>query len=151
LIPHSLNVEWHTILRRYSARYQLEATSAATPSFQQSSGGFSGARIWRIESAAGPCALRSTPAFDVDVRRLSGLHRLVAHVGAAGITQVPVPVAALDGTTFFDAAGQVWQLEPWMSGTADYWKFSIAARLRAAMVCLARWHIAAARFQPRES
>lgn len=114
-------------------------------------GGFSGARIWRIETTGGPCALRATPASAVDELRLAGLHRLLAHVNAAGVTQISVPVTALDGTTFFETDGEVWQLEPWMPGTADYWKHPSAARLEAAMICLARWHLAAARFQPRES
>jgi Ser/Thr protein kinase RdoA (MazF antagonist) len=95
--------------------------------------------------------LRSTQASSVDVRRLAGLHRLIAHASAAGVAQVPVPVTALDGATFFETDGQVWQLEPWMTGTADYWKNPGTARLEAAMICLARWHIAAGRFQPRES
>ena len=62
-----------------------------------------------------------------------------------------MPVTALDGTTFFEVDEHVWQLEPWMPGVADYWKNPSAARLEAAMICLARWHLAAARFQPRES
>lgn len=64
---------------------------------------------------------------------------------------MPVPVTALDGTTFFESDEQVWQLEPWMSGTADYAKHPSTARLAAAVICLARWHLAAARYQPRDS
>ena len=151
LIPQSRNLDLRKILSRYSARYQAGAAPAAPPVFQQAAGGFSGAQVWRIETAAGPCALRSTRASAVDVLRLADLHRLVAHVGAAGVTQAPVPVTTLDGTTFFESDGQVWQLEPWMPGAADYSKQSTAARLEAAMICLARWHLAAARFQPRDS
>jgi Ser/Thr protein kinase RdoA (MazF antagonist) len=64
---------------------------------------------------------------------------------------VSVPVQALDGATFFESDAQVWQLEPWMPGAADYLKHSHRARLEAALICLARWHLAAASFQSRES
>jgi Ser/Thr protein kinase RdoA (MazF antagonist) len=155
LIPQSQNISLRKILSRYATRYQAIDTAPCDLQYANgvhlASGGFSGARIWRIETAAGPCALRGTPVSAVDVRRLAGLHRLLAHVSAAGLTQVPVPVMALDGSTFFENEGEVWQLEPWMPGAADYWQNPSAARLKAAMICLARWHLAAARFQPRET
>lgn len=164
MISPTQNIDLREILRRYSARegavyhdgtgddqfYSNRCPVRRSP-VQTVAGGFSGAHVWRVETTAGPRALRSTPASQVDVARLAGLHRLLAHVGAAGMTQVPVPLTALDGTTFFELRGQVWQLEPWMPGEPDYWSNPDPARLSAAMICLARWHVAAARFQPRES
>jgi Ser/Thr protein kinase RdoA (MazF antagonist) len=62
---------------------------------------------------------------------------------------VAVPIGTLDGTTFFEQEGALWQLEPWMPGTAEFWTNPTAGRLEAALECLARWHIAAGRFEPR--
>lgn len=164
MISPTQDIDVREILRRYSARegavyhdgtggdqFCSNRCPPRRSPVQTVPGGFSGARIWRVETAVGPCALRSTPASQVDLARLAGLHRLLAHVGTAGMMQVPVPLTALDGTTFFEMRGQVWQLEPWMPGAADFWTNPDSARLSAAMICLARWHVAAARFQPHES
>jgi Ser/Thr protein kinase RdoA (MazF antagonist) len=87
----------------------------------------------------------------VDRQRLAGLHRLLAHVHNLGVTQVAVPLAGLDGATFFEAQGQIWQLEPWMPGSADFVANPSEPRLHAALLCLAHWHRAAARFVARDA
>jgi Ser/Thr protein kinase RdoA (MazF antagonist) len=87
----------------------------------------------------------------VDRQRLAGLHRLIAHVHDLGVTQVAVPIACLDGATFFESQGQIWQLEPWMPGTADFSANPSEPRLHAALLCLAHWHRAAARFVARDT
>jgi Ser/Thr protein kinase RdoA (MazF antagonist) len=81
--------------------------------------------------------------------RLLGLHRLLAHVHQAGVTQVAVPLRSRFGTTLLTEAGQFWQLEPWMPGTASFWTDPNDARLSNALIALARWHEAAAGFVPR--
>jgi Ser/Thr protein kinase RdoA (MazF antagonist) len=80
----------------------------------------------------------------VDPDRLAGLHRLLAHVRKSGVTQVAVPLDCLDGATFFESQGQIWQLEPWMPGLADFAADPSESRLSAALLCLAHWHLAAA-------
>ena len=92
-------------------------------------------------------------ASTVDRERLAGLHRLVAHVHHRGVPQMAVPLAASDGNTFFETQGCFWQLEPWMPGSADFIARPSEQRLRAALACLARWHVAAASFvvRPHES
>lgn len=135
------------ILQRYSTAYCPDPAR-----FPQSSvGGFSGAGVWKIETTAGPCALRATESGDVNRDRLAELHRLIAHTRACGSLQMPAPIATTDGATFFESGGFVWQLEPWMPGTADFAANPSPARLAAAMSVLAHWHIAAARFVPREA
>jgi Ser/Thr protein kinase RdoA (MazF antagonist) len=135
------------ILERYSAAYRSDP--AQVP--QSPAGGFSGAVIWKIESPAGPCALRATRTSAVDRFRLAELHRLIVHVRTCGFMQMPVPLATSDGQTFFESDNFTWQLEPWMPGVADYSSHPNPARLAAAMTCLAHWHVAAARFVARES
>lgn len=111
--------------------------------------GFSGADIWRIETAGGPLCLRQWPADSLPVERLGGLHRLLAHVFAQGVEQVPVPLVSRGGTTFVRTGGRNWQLEPWMPGSADFEAQPTDTRLAAVMACLAYWHRAAATFIPR--
>ncbi|MAG93027.1 MAG: hypothetical protein CMJ48_04690 [Planctomycetaceae bacterium] len=118
---------------------------------QAAVGGFSGAEVFRIEAPAGAFALRAWPAGGMGVERIRGLHRLLAHVVAEGVTQVAAPVGASDGRTLIDVDGTLWQLEPWMPGVADYCDEPSEVRLREAMTVLARWHLAAARFEPSES
>jgi Ser/Thr protein kinase RdoA (MazF antagonist) len=96
-----------------------------------------------METPAGPCALRAMDIGSVDRQRLAGLHRLVAQVRTHGVSQVPVPIAALDGSTFFASDGHLWQLEPWMPGSADFSIHPTHDRLRAALKTLALWHRAA--------
>jgi Ser/Thr protein kinase RdoA (MazF antagonist) len=98
---------------------------------------------------SGPCALRAMDRSSVDIHRLAGLHRLVAQVRASGLTQVAAPIAALDGATFLESVGQIWQLEQWMPGSADYSSHPSETRLRAALAALAEWHLAAAHFVPQ--
>jgi len=76
------------------------------------------------------------------------LHRLLQHVRSRGIDFVAVPVAAKDGGTLVFVRGRWWQLEPWMTGRADFSSQPSAARLKAAVTSLARLHVAMASFEP---
>jgi Ser/Thr protein kinase RdoA (MazF antagonist) len=146
LVSETRFSELQGIVERYPPRYHL--MPAQTP---QPARGFSGARLWKIATPAGFCALRAMRGEMVDKQRLAGLHRLVNHVRSCGVAEVPVPIATTQGTTFFEHDGNVWQLEPWMSGTADFAALPNRARLRAALQCLSRWHLAAAQFRPHNA
>jgi len=142
LTPTSLDAANTTsILREFGGRW----ASACVESLGNS-GGFSGARLWRVTSAAGDYCLRAAAAAKWDPSRLRGLHRLLKHVHDAGVTVVPVPIAAVSGETLIERGGELWQLEPWMPGIADFDRHPTDERLAAAMTCLARWHLAAGRF-----
>jgi Ser/Thr protein kinase RdoA (MazF antagonist) len=118
----------------------------------QSAGGFSGAELWRVETPAGMFALRAMPADLVNLNRLKGLHRLLAHLrDRGGLAQVAVPLRRGDGATHVVAHGSVWQLEPWMPGVADFAVHPSAERLHGALALLARWHLGARTFIPNES
>lgn len=144
MIPAARFSDLGRILQQYPAALGLEPAR-----FSQAAGGFSGARVWKVESPAGPFALRGMDAGVVDVARLAELHRLMAHVHARGLVQAPVALASCGGETFVAVEGVIWQLEPWMPGAADFCQRPGRARLAACMTCLARWHLAAASFVPR--
>lgn len=135
------------ILRRYPSRCQPRAFS-----FLRSGGGFSGARLWRVKGEDGQYALRAMPLATVNVARLGGLHRLLKHVRNEGLGSIiPVPVASEEGTTCLIRDEHVWQVEPWLTGTADFASQPSSARLRNALRVLAEWHVAARSFAPTEA
>jgi Ser/Thr protein kinase RdoA (MazF antagonist) len=49
-----------------------------------------------------------------------------------------------------ELGGQLWQLESWLRGVADFDRDPTDDRLTAVMVRLARWHLAAERFEATE-
>lgn len=102
--------------------------------------GFSGASIVRLETEIGVFCLRGWPSGGLPKNRITGLHGLLRHVLVAGVTQVAVPVPALNGETIVTCNNQMWQLEPWMPGSADFWKSPSPKRLKNAMACLASFH-----------
>lgn len=132
----------HRILVQYEPRVQ--------PSHVESlgnRGGFSGASIWRVMTAQGDFALRCWPETGLPRTRILGLHRLLEHLARTGLAVVAVPLPSCDGSTLVRAAGRDWQLEPWMPGTADFHAQPSRERLRAAMIALGQWHLAAERHQ----
>lgn len=112
------------------------------------SGGFSGAGIWRVVTEFGDFALRRWPNPVLPEARIRGLHRLLSHLRREGLSCVSVPLPAREGTTIVNEGGHLWQLEPWLPGTADFSSQPRPERLRAAMQTLAQWHLAAERYHP---
>jgi homoserine kinase type II len=102
-------------------------------------GGFSGARLWRIETHAGSFCLRAWPADGPTPERLRWLHGLMIRARSAGLTFVPQLVATGRGT-FTSSDGRLWELATWLPGRADFHEHSSPARLRAVCTALARLH-----------
>lgn len=113
--------------------------------------GFSGAGVWRVETLAGPFALRRWPEDGPPARRLQGLHALLRHLHERGLTFVAVPLSNRAGSTITRHRDACWQLEPWLPGVADYCESPSRRRLTTAMQALARWHRAATPFVPETS
>lgn len=132
------------ILRKYPPVYRSMKIAPFT-----GSRGFSGAEIVKLDGGLRRFCLRRWPPERPGDDRIRGLHRLLRDVADRGVTQVAVPVAAEDGSTLVISQGELWQLEPWMPGIADYWQRPGEARLRSAMAVLAAWHRAAATFAPK--
>lgn len=110
--------------------------------------GFSGAAVWRVETLAGPLALRRWPDNGPPADRLRGLHALLHHLHNRGLTFVAVPLRNRTGSTITRHRNTWWQLEPWLPGVADFALNPSRLRLTAAMQALARWHNAARIFAP---
>jgi Ser/Thr protein kinase RdoA (MazF antagonist) len=111
-----------------------------------SAGGMSGAEFWRLKSPRGLLTLRRWPAEHPTPDGLQFIHSVLRHVERNGFRIVPMPMAAVDGATFVELGGFLWELEPWLPGVADYEQSPRVEKLRAAMKALAEFHVAAATF-----
>jgi homoserine kinase type II len=104
-------------------------------------GGFSGARLWRGEGAAGRFCLRAWPAHET-LSRLHYRHQLMTLARGEGLTFVPAVFATAEGSTAVEEADRVWDLTEWLDGEANFAASPSAARLEAACEALGRLHCA---------
>lgn len=65
--------------------------------------------------------------------------------------QVVAPILNLSGESLQRSDDQLWHLEPWCVGSADFHEQPSFARIKSALACLARWHQAARKFTPTPS
>ena len=103
-----------------------------------SGGGYSGARLWRVEGRGGCWCLRAWPPGTA----VEDLHRIHQAQRAAGPLPfvprlAPVPTT---GQTWLHHAGRLWELATWMPGQADYRLQPSRQRLLSAVEALARLH-----------
>ncbi|MEX2138123.1 MAG: phosphotransferase [Pirellulales bacterium] len=109
-------------------------------------GGFSGAQLWRLTAPRETLCLRQFPPEHPDPTRLTWIQSVVAYVAKLGFRLLPLAIATRSGEGFCEYGGYLWELTPWMPGTADFWSDRRPEKLRAAMRELARFHVAAATF-----
>jgi Ser/Thr protein kinase RdoA (MazF antagonist) len=109
-------------------------------------GGMSGALFWRLTSLRGTLVLRCWPTEHPSPERLRFIHAVLAHAIGRGITFLPLPIRTTAGESFVHQAGHLWELTPWMPGTANYEHSPSLEKLRAAMTALAQFHVALADF-----
>lgn len=105
-------------------------------------GGFSGARLWRVETAVGPWCLRAWPIGGHTTESLRPIHRLMQQAGRT-LRFVPRLAAGRDGqATIIEAGGRCWELASWQPGQADFHAEPSQAKLAAAGQALANLHLA---------
>ena len=110
--------------------------------------GFSEASVFRFSTDAGEFCVRCWPR-ESELGRVRSLHRLLEFLHSSGVIFVAVPLKASGGQSLITQSERVWHVEPWLPGLADFHSNPGEARLRAAFVALAEWHLAARRFVPR--
>jgi homoserine kinase type II len=109
-------------------------------------GGFSGARVFHVETDSVPFCLKQWPTASPPPERLRELHRFLKFLQQRGVSEVAVPLESRGGLTLLEVEGRFWQLEPWKPGTADFLAQPRDQRLRNAMHALARLHTVAAEY-----
>ncbi len=125
---------WEGPIRRYPEPFR----PAAPPTPLGNAGGYSGARLWRIEAPAGPLVLRLWPVDGPDRPALEMIHGWLRE--ARDLPFLPVPIPALDGRTLVEIDGRSWELAPWLPGRADAARPSSTPRVRAIFAALAAFH-----------
>lgn len=99
-------------------------------------GGFSGANLWRGGEAF---ALKAWPP-DYPRTRLEAVHRWMRQARSRGLAFVPAIVVTLDGPTWVEHAGRVWDVVAWMPGEANFHAEPTDTKLTAACTALAELH-----------
>jgi homoserine kinase type II len=125
-------------------RYPIDCRPTRIESLD-TAGGMSGAKFWRIHAPRGVLALRRWPAEHPTPDRLRFIHAVIQQAGRT-LDFLPVPITTRDGHTFISDDGHLWELAPWMPGTADYAASPNAKKLTSAMSALARFHLAVSDF-----
>ena len=123
-------------------------------------GGFSGARFWRFEAAAGSLCLRRWPQEHPSEVQLHWMHQVLLHANDAGCEFLPIPIspqwdlasvsdpASLAGSNrhFVKRDGYLWELTAWLPGTPDLISSPSPKSIRAALEALAQFHNATKSF-----
>jgi Ser/Thr protein kinase RdoA (MazF antagonist) len=130
------------------ARYELGPVTRVPLG---SAGGFSGARLWRVESVEGAWYLKAWPTEGPSRDRLTWIHVLMTAARAAGLQFVPRVAPARDRSTWQAEAGRLWDLCGGMPGRADFRDRPTRERMAAACAALARLHAAWGREQTRHA
>lgn len=113
--------------------------------FLGGAGGFSGAQIWKLTSATQSFCLRRWPAGQPTPERLEWINLVLVHAGLLGCEAIPVPLETSHSSRrFVSQFESLWELTPWMPGTADFRQHPGDAKLTSAVTCLARFHLASA-------
>jgi Ser/Thr protein kinase RdoA (MazF antagonist) len=125
-------VAWHVLTRFGVSAGRLHALG--------SHGGFSGARLWRVESPDGGWCLKAWPPGGTTADRLRVMHGLMRQGREADLEFVPAPRAAADGSSWVESEGRYWDLTTWLPGQADFRERPTAVRVEAACAALAALH-----------
>ena len=125
-----------TVLRQYPIDFR-------SVDDRGNAGGFSGANLWRIETAHGDSmCLRRWPA-EQSSDRLDWIHLVLRRAAAEGLP-VAVPVETTAGPTWLSHQSRLYELSRWMPGKADFNADPSEGRLLSAATTLAKFHQAAA-------
>ncbi|SIO62267.1 homoserine kinase type II [Singulisphaera sp. GP187] len=120
------------------AHYPAITRPLAEPEALGNAGGNSGVSLWRYHSGQGPLVARAWPADGTDVAHLSQIHEWVLMAESLGF--VPLPIRDRLGRTFQEQGGRLWDLSPWMPGSATTERPPERARIVAGFAALASFH-----------
>ncbi len=129
------------VLRLYPDDCQPSAIEPLTET-----GGFSGARIWRLRTPRGTLCLRRWPPRHPDQQRLEFIQAVLWHVDQEGFHAIPLPLETQHRHGYVLFAGHLWELTRWLPGAADYRQHPSPEKLSHALAALARFHRTAASF-----
>lgn len=113
--------------------------------------GFSGADLYRVETAGGRYALRGWESSPEQRQRLDqafSVIRFAVEQGCGDFLSAAVP--SRGGERLVEAHGQLWQLSRWLEGEPNFNAAPNATKLRGALQSLAKFHQTTARYESRQ-
>jgi len=125
-------------MRKLAAAWLGDAPSDLEPLSGQ---GFSGAPVWRVQTATGRFVLKAF-AVGTAPEHAAWVHGLMLHLHRVGCNAVPAPQRTAAGTTLVADRGRLWELVDFVSGGPT--AAPSPAQVTAALETLARAHVAAA-------
>jgi Ser/Thr protein kinase RdoA (MazF antagonist) len=134
------------ILRLYPDDCQPHDTQAL-----DSADSFSGAALWKLAAPRGALALRRWPAEHPAPERLQFIQAVLWHVDQEGFHRIPLPLETRHHHGFVRHEGHLWELTPWLAGTADFAERPSLPKLENALAALASFHQAARSFPLAET
>ncbi len=137
----TVDSQFERVLRLYPADCQSHAAEKLS-----STGGFSGAELWRLKTDRGTLCLRRWPPGHPNQQRLEFIQAVLWHVDQEGFHRIPLPLETQHHHGYVLFAGHLWELTPWLDGVADYRQKPSPARLHNALAAVAQFHQAAATF-----
>ena len=114
--------------------------------------GFSGAQVWRVQTAQGAYALKRTSEIKEAESRFPWIHGVLEHAWREGFHRLPLPQKNRQGRTVTIAAAPItpssslhhdpsaWVVSPWMPGTPLPEGQATEASIASAAKTLAAWH-----------
>jgi homoserine kinase type II len=102
-------------------------------------GGFSGARLWRVQTLCGTFCLRAWPPDVSPTARLPYVQGLMQQASDS-LPFVARVLKTASGTSHVVRVRRAWEMTTWLPGVADFHDHPTVARLQAAMEALARLH-----------
>lgn len=132
-----------------TARYLLKRHFSAVAVRQviplNNAGGFSGARLWKVETSQGTHCLRRWPS-GTNAARVAAIHRVLAHVARRQFELCPRVQLSDQGQSLVVENGATWELASWLPGDAIDPKSCSDQQLASGTQALARFHLAAASY-----
>jgi aminoglycoside phosphotransferase (APT) family kinase protein len=101
-------------------------------------GGLSGAKLWRFRAAHDALLLRAWPSHGPGRDHLERVHHWLALTAELGF--VPVPIRDRAGQSLQEWNGSLWEITPWLMGTADSSRPPGLEHLQLAFKGLAAFH-----------
>src|SRR3954469_17027847 len=86
----------------------LAATACREFSPLGNRGGFSGARLWRVQTPVGPFCLRAWPERGTDGQHLTRVHGLMTRGYTLALQFVPAVMVTRSGPTWVEHSGRLW-------------------------------------------
>jgi Ser/Thr protein kinase RdoA (MazF antagonist) len=120
------------------ARYPLDLQPISKLESLGGAGGYSGSRLWRFRARKGWLVLRAWPSDGPTQSQLEHIHRWLRLTADTGLT--PVPLDDTGNRSLQEFRGSLWELAPWLPGSADASRPPKRAHLQAAFGGLAALH-----------